>query len=91
GGAVTHTELSGIADYKFKTEHDCLNHIKKIISNIGNTPKAGFNRIPSASPLIDPTEIYCIIPKCNVKPYDMLEIIERIVDNSEFDQFKQDY
>ncbi|MCA6438941.1 MAG: acyl-CoA carboxylase subunit beta [Chitinophagaceae bacterium] len=91
GGAVTHTELSGIADYKFKTEHDCLNHIKKIISNIGNTPKAGFNRIPSASPLKDPTEIYSIIPKGNVKPYDMLEIIERIVDNSEFDQFKQDY
>jgi 3-methylcrotonyl-CoA carboxylase beta subunit len=91
GGAITHTEVSGIADYKFKTEQDCLNHIKKIVSNIGAPEQAGFDRIKSAAPLKDPYELYSIIPKGNLKPYDMLAIIERIVDNSEFNQFKQDY
>jgi len=91
GGAITHTEISGIADYKFKTEQDCLNHIKKIISKIGASEKAGFDRIAPTAPVKNPSEIYSIIPEGNLKPYDMLEIIERIVDNSEFDQFKQDY
>jgi 3-methylcrotonyl-CoA carboxylase beta subunit len=91
GGAVTHTEISGIADYKFKTEEDCLDHIKKIMNKLGEPEKAGFDRIKAAAPKKDPAEIYSIIHEGNVKPYDMLEIIGRIVDNSEFDQFKQDY
>jgi 3-methylcrotonyl-CoA carboxylase beta subunit len=91
GGAVTHTEISGIADYKFKTEQECLDHIKKIMNKLGERAKAGFNKINAVAPKKDPKEIYGIMHEGNVKPYDMLEIIERIVDNSEFDQFKQNY
>ena len=91
GGAITHTEISGIADYKFKTEKDCLDHIKKIISKMGAPETAGFDRIAPVAPAKNPEEIYSIIPEGNLKPYDMLEIIERMVDKSEFDQFKQDY
>jgi 3-methylcrotonyl-CoA carboxylase beta subunit len=91
GGAVTHTEISGIADYKFKTEEDCLDHIKKIMNKLGEPAKAGFDKIKATVPKKDPSEIYSVIHEGNVKPYDMLEIIERIVDNSEFDQFKKDY
>ena len=91
GGALTHTEISGIADYKFKTEQECLDHIKKIMNKLGEPENAGFNRVTSAPPKKDPAEMYSIMHEGNVKPYDMLEIIERIVDNSEFDQFKQDY
>ncbi len=91
GGAVTHTEISGIADYKFKTEQECLDHIKKIMDKLGEPAKAGFDRIRSFAPVKDPKEMYGIMHEGNVKPYDMLEIIERIVDNSEFDQFKKDY
>ena len=91
GGAITHTEISGIADYKFKTEQDCLDHIKKIMNKLGESEKAGFNKITSSQPKKDPKEIYGIMHEGNGKPYDMVEIIERIVDNSEFDQFKQDY
>jgi 3-methylcrotonyl-CoA carboxylase beta subunit len=91
GGAVTHTEISGIADYKFKTEQECLDHIKKIMNKLGEPEKAGFDKIEAVVPKKDPNEIYSIMHEGNVKPYDMLEIIERIVDNSEFDQFKQDY
>lgn len=91
GGAATHTEISGIADYKFKTEKECLDQVKKIISKIGHSPNAGFNRINPVAPKKDPSELYGILPVGNVKPYDMLEIIERFVDNSEFEQFKEDY
>ncbi len=91
GGAVTHTEISGISDYKFKTEEDCLDHIKKIMGKLGDPAKAGFNRIKAVAPKKDPAEIYGIMPEGNLKPYNMLSIIECITDNSEFDEFKKDY
>lgn len=90
GGAVTHTELSGIADYKFKTEQECLDEVKKLMSKLGEKKKAGFDRIASKLPKKDAAELYGLFP-ADGKPYDMLEIIERIVDDSDFDQFKQDY
>jgi len=105
GGAVTHTEISGIADYKFETEEACLDEIKKIMSKIGDFTKAGFNRIASLPPAKDPKEIYGFFPEGNTKAYDMLEIIDRIVDaetsnnslksssetKSSFEQFKEGY
>ncbi|MEP6594348.1 MAG: carboxyl transferase domain-containing protein [Ginsengibacter sp.] len=91
GGAVTHTEISGIADYKFKTEQECLNQIKKIMNKLGENKKANFNRRASLPPKKDPAELYGLFPEGNTKPYDMIDIIERMVDNSEFEQFKQDY
>jgi acetyl-CoA carboxylase carboxyltransferase component len=91
GGASTHNEISGIADYKFSNEQECLNQIKKIISKIAEPSKAGFNRAGPAVPKKDTKEIYSILPPGNLKPYNMLEIIERIVDNSEFEQFKEHY
>ena len=91
GGAVTHTEISGIADYKFKTEEECLDCVRDIISKIGETPKAGFNRIEAKVPAKKTSEVYSIFPEGNLKPYDMLEIIETIVDASSFEEFKKDY
>jgi acetyl-CoA carboxylase carboxyltransferase component len=91
GGAVTHTELSGIADYRFDTEEQCMDHIKKMMSMLGKTRKAGFDRIDPVKPKKDPNEIYGLMPAEGSKPYDMMEIIERIVDGSEFEQFKEEY
>ena len=90
GGATTHTEISGIADYKFKTEQECMDHIKKMISMLGEQQKAGFDRIESNPPRKNAEELYGIFP-FDGKPYDMLDVIERIVDDSEFEQFKEDY
>ncbi len=90
GGAVTHTEISGIADYKFQTEQECIDHIKKMMSMLGATPKAGFDRISSMMPKKDPLELHGLFPS-DGKTYDILDIIERIVDDSEFEQFKKDY
>ena len=91
GGAVTHTELSGIADYKFKTEKDCLDHVKKIISKLGPVNLAGFNRITPEEPLKNITDIYGIMNEGNTKPYNMLDLIDCIADKGSFDEFKQDY
>ncbi len=91
GGAITHTEISGIADYKFPTEEACLDHIKLLMGSLGDKPKAGFNRKTPALPLKATEEILGQMPVGNAKPYDMLEIIERLVDESKFEQFKQDY
>ncbi len=91
GGAATHTEISGIADYKFKTEQECLDQVKKIMSKLGKNPEAGFNRVDPLPPKKTASEILGLFPEGNTQPYDMVEIIERIVDDSEFDQFKQEY
>lgn len=91
GGAETHNAISGIADYKFKTEEDCLDQIKKIMSKLGSPKIAGFDRRESILPKKKPEELYGIFPAERTKPYDMLEIIERITDNSEFEQYKEAY
>ncbi|MBI5372103.1 MAG: acyl-CoA carboxylase subunit beta [Sphingobacteriales bacterium] len=90
GGAGTHTEISGIADYKFKTEEECMDHIKRMMSMLGEKPRAGFDRIAAKAPAKEVNELYGLFPS-DGKPYDMLDIIERITDNSEFEQFKEDY
>ena len=91
GGAKTHTEISGIADYKFKTEKECIEQIRRIIDKIGKPQDAGFDRVKPVLPLKDMKEIYGFVAPENNKPYDVVEVIERLVDNSEFDQFKKDY
>lgn len=90
GGATTHTEISGIADYKFKTEQECMDHIKNMMAMLGKQATAGFDRIASQAPKKNSQELYGIFP-LDGRPYDVLEIIERIVDNSDIEQFKQDY
>ena len=92
GGAVTHTALSGIADYKFATEQECLDQVKKIISKLGHQKEnAGFNRIESREPLKKKDAIYNIMSEGNSKPYDVTDMIQCITDNSEFEPFKNDY
>lgn len=91
GGATTHTAISGIADYKFDTEKECLDHVKKIISKLGKSANAGFDRITPVAPKKNSNDIYGIISEGNTKPYNMVEIIECIVDANSFDQFKEDY
>lgn len=91
GGAKMHTEISGIADYKFENEQDCLDQVRRIIDKLGAGQKAGFDRVAPELPKKNPNELYGIVSVDNSKPYDVVEVIERLVDNSEFDQFKQDY
>ncbi len=91
GGAATHSEISGVTDYKAKDDKDALNTIKNIIDKIGNFEKAGFNRIKDIKPKENPKEIYGLLPKFRSDQYDMYEIIKRLVDNSEFEEYKAGY
>ena len=96
GGAVTHNEISGIADYKFKTEQECIDQVKKIIGKLARPTTAGFDRIDASAPGKDSGELYGVIPSDSTKPYDMIDVIDRIVDRandgtSSLEQFKADY
>lgn len=91
GGATTHCEISGVTDYKAKDDKDALDRIKSIVSKIGDYDKAGFNREKSQKPALDENEIYGVLPKARNEQYDMMEIINRLVDNSEFDTYKDGY
>jgi 3-methylcrotonyl-CoA carboxylase beta subunit len=91
GGAHTHNAISGVADYKFKTEEACLDHIKKTMSKLGQADNSGFNKIKSVAPTKNISQIYGIMSEGNTKPYDVLHIIDCVVDANSFDEFKQDY
>ena len=91
GGATTHCEISGVTDYKCKDDQDCLDRIKKIMNKIGDYDKAGFNRVKAAQPKLEQKDIYGILPDVREKPYDVKEIILRLVDNSDFEEYKEDY
>ncbi|ANH61563.1 MULTISPECIES: carboxyl transferase domain-containing protein [Dokdonia] len=91
GGATTHCEISGVTDYKSKDDKDALDTIKKLMGKIGDYTKAGYNRIEPAKPAKDPEELFGILPASRADQYDMRDIIDRLVDNSEFDEYKEGY
>ncbi|EGD33066.1 MULTISPECIES: acyl-CoA carboxylase subunit beta [unclassified Capnocytophaga] len=91
GGATTHCQISGVTDYQCENDYDALKVIKNLVDKLGDAPKAGFNRIKSAKPKLKETDIYGILPYDRSLPYDMKEIILRIVDDSEWEEYKEGY
>ncbi len=91
GGATTHCEISGVTDYKAKNDEDALDRIQAIFSKIGDFDKAGYNRVEAEQPALDEKEIYGILPESRAEQYDMYDIIKRLVDKSEFEEYKGDY
>jgi len=91
GGATTHCEISGVTDYKASDDKDALDKIKKIVDKIGDFDKAGFNRVDSKPPIEDEQDIFGILPKSRTDQYEVRGLIERLVDNSEFEEYKKDY
>ena len=91
GGATTHSEVSGIADYKAKDDKDALYRIRSLIEKIGENPKSGFNRVNSIPPVKSAEEIFEILPNDKSQPYDTYEIIERIVDKGSIEEYKAAY
>jgi len=91
GGATTHNEISGVADYKAKNDKDALHIIQNIMGKIGANENAGFNRIKASLPKENPQDLYGILPKARNEQYEMRDIIERLVDDSDFQEYKADY
>lgn len=91
GGATTHSEISGITDYKAKNDKDALDRIRSIVGKIGENPKAGFNRIKTLQPKQKHEDIYEILPSDKTQPYDTYQIIDRLIDHNSMDEYKADY
>lgn len=91
GGATTHCEISGVTDYKHPNDQACLDSIKNIMSMLGAPQQAGYDRIAPAKPKENEAELYGIFPESRDKPYEMKDIIHRLVDNSSFEEYKEGY
>ena len=91
GGATTHCEISGVTDYKMKDDDECLKTIRNLVDKFGKPADAGFDRIEPAKPAFPEEDIYGIIPESITSQYDMLELIKRLVDNSEVEEYKEEY
>ncbi|AMD86039.1 Acetyl-CoA carboxylase, carboxyltransferase component [Capnocytophaga haemolytica] len=91
GGATTHCEISGVTDYKALDDKDALDRVRRTMGKLGDYQRAGFNRAAAVPPAKDPKEIYGILPTSRSEPYDMKELILRLVDNSEYDEYKVGY
>jgi len=91
GGAKTHSEVSGITDYKCKNDNEALSLIRELIEKIPITKKGNLSREKSILPKKNSEDILGIIPRKRDKPYDMKDIIVRLVDNSEFIEYKKEY
>lgn len=91
GGADTHTAISGIADYKVPDDATCLSTIRQLVSQLGHSTPAGFDRIAAKAPEADPATLYRFFPQDSGKPYDTREILKRIVDSNSLIYYKEDY
>ena len=91
GGARVQSNISGVTDYTMKNDEECLLQIRSLVSKYGGSTQAGFNRVDPVLPNFDSKEIYGLIPEDGAKPYDTYELLARIVDNSEIDEYKSGY
>ncbi len=91
GGATTHCEISGVTDYKMKNDEECIKTIRNLVDKFGKPESAGFSREASVAPQVSAESVYGIIPEDITKQYDMLDLLKRIVDNSEIEEYKEEY
>lgn len=88
GGAVVQSNISGVTDYIMKNDEECLQQIRSLVAKFGPRKKFEFNRSESVAPLFDPGEIIGLLPENTLDQYDTYELLARIVDNSEIDEYK---
>ncbi|WP_343604741.1 acyl-CoA carboxylase subunit beta [Fluviicola sp.] len=91
GGATTHTEISGVCDYKVANDEECLKTIRKMMSQIGASESAGFDRIEAVAPKEDAKKVYGILPAERAKPYNVENILDCIFDEGSITEYKSEY
>lgn len=91
GGASTQCDISGVTDYKMPDDPTCLDTVKDLVDKMGASNGGQFNRKTSVPPKLDPKEILGIKPENPAKPYDMRQILKRIVDDSKLTEYKKTY
>ena len=91
GGAAVHCEISGVTDHKMKDDDECLAKIRSIMGKLGHSPVMPFDRVEPSSPKFAPADLRGILPGDRSKPYDMYQVLSRILDDSELDEYKAGY
>jgi 3-methylcrotonyl-CoA carboxylase beta subunit len=91
GGAATHSEISGVTDYKVRDDAECIDTIRRLVGAFGPRDRAGFTRHEPVAPAFDPEEIYGLMPESGTQPYDMREVIARMVDADTWTEYKAGY
>jgi 3-methylcrotonyl-CoA carboxylase beta subunit len=91
GGAQMHAQIAGTVDYREPNDHICIERIRSVVSKLGHKPTAPFNRIKAEPAAYAAEEIYGILEADGMRPYDMKEIIARVVDGGKFDEYKAEY
>ncbi len=91
GGAVMHSEISGVTDYRMANDDECLQMVRNLVEKFGRTETAGFDRAASRPPAFDPSELYGLMPEDRTKPYDTYQLLARIVDEESFNEYKAGY
>lgn len=91
GGATTHSEISGVTDYKMPDDKTCLDKIKSLVAKVPDRPRFNFRRVEPQAPLYNPKELLGILPANRAKPYDMRDILYRIIDRGSWDEYKEGY
>jgi acetyl-CoA carboxylase carboxyltransferase component len=91
GGADVHCEISGVTDYKVANDKECLATIRSLIGKLGTVPASPFQRSAPSAPLFDPADLYRLMPADRTKPYDTYQLLARILDGSELDEYKAGY
>ena len=91
GGAEVHTKVSGVADHLARDDHHAIAIARRIVANLNRPKRHGLEILEPRAPHYDPEELYGVVPTDLRKPYDVKEVIARLVDGSEFDEFKAQY
>ena len=91
GGADVHSRVSGVTDHYAQNDAHALGIARRIVASLNGVKRPDLALRQPKEPRFDPREIYGVVPKDTRKPYDVREIIARLVDDSEFDEFKQLY
>lgn len=91
GGASTHSEISGVTDYKMPDDKTCLDTIKDLVDKFGRFENAGFDRVESRPPAGKAEDLFEIYPENGAKPYNTVELLRRLVDDGQLTQYKEHY
>ncbi len=91
GGSESQTEISGVIDDRFPNDKACLDRIRFLMDKVGHFDQTGFNKTEKKVVAADQSNIYGLLPSDRAKPYDSIKLVEHLLDNGEFEQYKKDF
>ena len=91
GGAATHSQISGVTDYKVPDDETCLQTIRDLVGRLGRRDRAGFDRVDAVEPAFPAEELTSVVPTAGNIPYDMRQVLARVIDADSWTEYKAEY